>query len=199
MPSSEAILNSATSIANEWRVLSLAWHVGLAVLMAGLFTRWRPSNRLIGFLLAAPFVTVSSLAWTEHNPFNGTVFVILALFLAAVATRLPDSPVQLASPIAVVGGAAVIAFGAAYPHFLVADSWILYVLMGPFGVLPCPTLAVVIGVTMLCGTLRSTPWSAALIVAGCVYGLIGIFKLNVRLDYGLLAGTVMLVATLKRR
>jgi type IV secretory pathway VirB2 component (pilin) len=42
-------------------------------------------------------------------------------------------------------------------------------------VLPCPTLSVVIGLSLMFGMHRSMPWSAALAVVGITYGVIGVF------------------------
>ena len=85
MPSSDAILASATTIANEWRAVAVAWHGVLAVLLTAFFCGWRPSNRVVAYVLSAPFLSVSAAAWVWGNPFNGTVFA--ALFLFVLATR----------------------------------------------------------------------------------------------------------------
>jgi hypothetical protein len=85
-------------------------------------------------------------------------------------------------------------FGVAYPHFLRTDSWSTFIYAAPFGVLPCPTLAAVVGLAMLAGLYRFRRWSGLLIVAAGVYGGIGVFRLDVVLDYGLIASTVALAA-----
>ena len=41
-----------------------------------------------------------------------------------------------------------------------------YAYASPFGLLPCPTLSVVIGLTLIFGGLQSTAWSVLLIAAG---------------------------------
>jgi len=42
------------------------------------------------------------------------------------------------------------------------------------------------GVTLACRNLRSHSWSTPLVVAGLLYGAIGVFRLGVLLDWGLL-------------
>jgi hypothetical protein len=91
-------------------------------------------------------------------------------------------------------GAALVAFGWTYPHFLPGHHWTVYTYAAPFGLLPCPTLAAVIGLTLVVGMLRSKAWSLTLAAAGFAYGAMGVFSLNVTLDYGLLAGATLLGA-----
>ncbi len=84
------------------------------------------------------------------------------------------------------------AFGWAYPHFLITDTWTAYAYASPFGLLPCPTLSVVIGITLIFGGLHSRGWSVPLFGAAILYGWIGIFRLSVSLDIGLFAGAILL-------
>jgi hypothetical protein len=194
MPSANAILDSAASIANGWWTLATAWHALFGLLVVGLIAGWRPSHRVAGYLLAAPFMSVSVLAWSVGNPFNGSAFAALALSLMLVASRLPTSNVQLGPRTQVAAGAALLAFGWTYPHFVTVSHWTGYLYAAPLGLLPCPTLAAVIGVTLsLCG-LRSRGWSVALVAAGFVYGVVGVFALGVALDYALLGGAIVLGA-----
>jgi hypothetical protein len=198
MPSSEAILSGLTAIANEWRELALIWHVGLATLIVALLAGWRPSNRSGGALLIAPVLSVSALAWASGNPFNAAAFAILAVALAAIANRVTTERVRVASPFPLLSGALLVAYGWIYPHFLSAESWAAYTYASPLGLVPCPTLSVLIGVTLILDRLGSTPWCTTLIAAGLVYGAIGVFRLGVVLDYGLLAGTGVLAAVALR-
>jgi hypothetical protein len=61
-----------------------------------------------------------------------------------------------------------------------------YLYASPFGILPCPTLSTVIGLTIISSNFSSVAWSAALAAAAVVYGAIGVFRLGVVLDAGLL-------------
>jgi hypothetical protein len=198
MPSSETILSGLTTIANDWQQLALVWHVWLAALIVSLLAGWRPSNRIAGALLIAPVLSVSALAWASGHPFNAAAFAILASALAAIANRLTHERVRFASSLPLVSGALLVAFGWLYPHFLSADSWAAYAYASPLGLVPCPTLSVLIGVTLLLDRLGSTPWCTTLVAAGFVYGAIGVFRLGVLLDYGLLAGVAVLAAVALR-
>lgn len=196
VPSSDAILAGATTIANEWRTVAVAWHVVLAGLLTAFLCGWRPSNRVAAYVLSAPFLSVSAAAWFWGNPFNGTVFAALSILLLALASRLPKDPIRFGTPILATLGAMLVAFGWGYPHFLETDRWMTYAYAAPLGVLPCPTLSAVIGATLILGFLGSAGWSFTLAAAGLVYGTVGVFVLDVQLDYALLAATLVLVGSL---
>jgi hypothetical protein len=199
MLSPESILAGLTGIANDWHWVAIAWHSLLAALLCGLVAGWRPTARLIGHLLVAPLLSVGLLAWMSGNPFNGTAFGVLAASLLRAANRFSNAQVQLDSPARVAPGVALIMFGWTYPHFLTTDSWTTYLYAAPFGLLPCPTLSVVIGITLLFRNCRSSLWSTALVGAGLLYGAMGVFRLGVALDWGLLAAAAILATTLARR
>jgi len=192
MPSPEAILSLAATTANQHRTLAIGWHVFLGTILVALLAGWRPSNRFAGYLLVAPLLSVSVLAWASGNPFNGAMFAALALLLIGLVMRVSTEPVNVASSLLLLPGALLVAFGWTYPHFLTADHWAAYTYAAPFGLLPCPTLSAVIGLTLVLGMLRSQAWSVTLAAAGFVYGAIGVFALGVTLDYGLLAGATLL-------
>jgi hypothetical protein len=110
------------------------------VLFAGL----GPSARLVGHLLIAPLLSVSLVAWLSGNPFNGTVLAVLAATLVGTTARFSNASVRLASRAWVAAGGGFTVFGWTYPHFLRTDSWTTSLYTAPFGLLPCPTLSVVI-------------------------------------------------------
>jgi hypothetical protein len=149
----------------------------------------------VGYLLAAPVVSVSAVAWAAGNPFNGTTFAVLALLLIGIARALPEEAVDIASRTVLLPGAVLIAFGSTYPHFLAANHWTAYIYAAPFGLLPCPTLSAVIGLTLVLGLWQSQSWGLTLAIAGGIYGVIGVFALGVVLDYGLVAGALLLGMT----
>ena len=198
MPSPDTVLAGLTTIANDWRWLAITWHALLAALFALLFAVWRPSTRLVVHLLIAPLVSVSLVAWLSGNPFNGSVFALLAATLLGTAVRFSNAPVRLASRFCVAAGVAFTVFGWTYPHFLRTDSWMAYLYAAPFGLLPCPTLSVVIGMALVWQSLRARVWSTALVVAGLVYGAIGVFRLGVALDWGLLFASAILAGAIVR-
>jgi hypothetical protein len=188
----DSILSWATTVANDWRWLAMWWHVGLAALLIALVSGFYPTRRLLGSVLALPVVSVAVLAWVSRNPFNGLIFTILAVLLLRAAISMPRTVVIPASSLWVVTGTSLVAFGWTYPHFLITDTWTAYFYASPLGLLPCPTLSVVIGMTLIFGGLHSMAWSVPLFATGVLYGAIGVFILQVSLDVWLLSGSIVL-------
>ena len=194
MPSPDAILAGLTEAANRWRWLAVVWHVLLAATTIAALTGRQLSNRVLALVAVALIASVSVVSWVTGNPFNGIVFGGLAIVLFVSALRLYPASLRLEAPLRVIPGAALVLFGAAYPHFLKTDSWIEYAYAAPLGLIPCPTLAVVIGFMLLFRNVGTTAWTVSLIVAGLLYGIVGVFVLGVGLDVVLLAGALALGA-----
>jgi hypothetical protein len=187
VPSSDVILTGLASIANGWRPLAIGWHAVAAVWLVAMAWGWRPSKRMTALMLTLPLASVSAAGWTSHNVFNGTAFGVLTLALGWQASRLSAAPAHSSSrPLMIIGGL-LLAFGWSYPHFLTHGGW-TYLYAAPLGVLPCPTLSAVIGVTLLQTTSEAKAWSVMLPLFGMAYGLIGLFRLGVTIDVALLAG-----------
>jgi len=192
MPSSEQILVGLTTVANQWWALAVAWHVWVGAWLIAISIRRELSNRLLSAALMLPLLSVSVLAWTAMNPFNGAVFAALSLLLGSIAYRMPRGPVEIGSWPVVLAGGTLVAFGWTYPHFLETRHWAVYLIAAPLGLLPCPTLATISGLTLIVGGLRSTAWQLTVALVCLVYATIGIFRLGVLLDVGLFAGAAAL-------
>jgi hypothetical protein len=197
MPTSADILDSLSNITREWRPLAIVWHAAFA-LAAVMFWRKRSPQRVIAVAIVLPLVSVSALAWWSGNPFNGTVFAVVAAALLFETRGFEDRSVALASRAAVGAGAVLMAFGLAYPHFLDLESWWTYLYAAPFGLIPCPTIAVLIGASLIFGVFGSRAWALTLGAAALAYGGIGVFVLGVTIDVALIAGAVCLFALAAR-
>jgi len=197
MPSHQQVLESLRGLANDFGGVAVAWHVvTFAALLAIVLLGWRPSRRTAVALLSMPLLSVGVLGWVGGNPFTGTLFCLLSLVSAAIATTIPRKRVERGARWAVVLGGATLVFAWFYPHFLESRSPALYAVASPMGVTPCPTLAAVIGFGLVGAGFGSRTWSLAIGGAGLFYALFGIFRLGVLLDAGLLAssGTLTLLA-----
>jgi len=191
MPSPEQILNGLSAIANQWLFLAIAWHLFFAVLAGGLALGIRPSKRVGGVLLALPLLSVAALAWLAANPFNGILFTLAAIALLWIALRLPQERVHIA-PLWLMGaGILLFVFGWVYPHFLETSSWLTYLIAAPVGLIPCPTLSIGIGLSLMVGNFESRAWSLALAGMGLFYSLFGAFRLGVAIDLVLLLGALL--------
>lgn len=193
MPTPEQILNGLSTIVNQWQVLAIAWHVYFAILVGGLLLGIRPSKRTAGILLALPLLSVSILAWVSANPFNGIFFTVVGVTLLWIATRLPQQKVQIAPMWLIIAGTLMFAFGWFYPHFLEAPSLVPYLYAAPTGLIPCPTLSIILGLALVVGGLESRSWSLVLGGTGIFYGLFGAFRLGVTIDLVLLFGALLIL------
>ena len=193
MPTPEQILGGLREIANAWRWLAVVWHAYLAVSVVGLALGVRPSKRVSGILVVLPLLSVSALSWKSGNPFNGTVFGVLGVVLLVMSARLGEGRVVVAAPWASVPGAVMVAFGWVYPHFLETTSFVPYLYSAPLGLIPCPTLSVVVGLGLLLGGLGSRAWTLIVGLTGLSYGVFGAMRLGASLDWVLAVGALRLV------
>jgi len=198
MPGRAQILRELSAIANAELFLALGWHVAIASVICALFIGLRPSKRHAAWLLALPLLSVSATALKHENHFNGAALGITALTLLVLGAGLPRAPVTLGTTAEVVMGVAAIAFGFVYPHFLVGHSPLLYLLAAPVGLLPCPTLAVVTGFTLLAGGFQARAWSTTLAAVSLFYVLFGVLRLGVWLDLGLVTVGLFLLGGASR-
>ncbi|MBR9997694.1 MAG: hypothetical protein KFF73_01925 [Cyclobacteriaceae bacterium] len=193
MPTSEEILQGLADISNNFTWIAVVWHVLFYFLIAALILKWKPSNRLLSFLLGFPLVSVSLLGWISGNPFNGFIFAICGVLLVVYGMKNQDSPISTGHSWSTVLGTVVILFGLIYPHFLETDNYFDYLYKAPVGLIPCPTLSAVIGFSILYQGFQSRVWPWFLIIPGLIYAVIGVFRLAVYLDMVLLVATVSLI------
>jgi len=193
VPSAARILESLTTTANKAVPLAIGWHVLFAIAGLFLLAGWKPSRRIAAALLTLPLISVGVLAWAFDNPFNGSVFLALALALLAASARLGEASIRRGPPWAIRLGVLMALFGWVYPHFLEAGSPLRYLYAAPTGLVPCPTLAIVIGLALIGDGIGTVRWSVPLGTAGIFYALFGTFGLGVGIDLLLLLGAAALI------
>ena len=193
MPKTEEILNGLQTIVNDYSTIAIIWHVIFYALIAALIFKWLPTNRLFGLLICAPILSVAVLAFLSGNPFNGILFSILTVLIIISALRASSQPVQTSQIIFMVIGIMMIVFGLVYPHFVNTDSFLKYVYASPVGLIPCPTLSILIGFLLLYNGFGSQSSTLTFIAFGLFYGIFGVLKLAVFLDIFLVFGTIALL------
>jgi hypothetical protein len=193
MPKTEEILHGLQTITNSYSTFAIIWHTVFYLLLAALIARWQPSNKIFAILTCLPLLSVAAFAWLSGNPFNGILFSILAILIIIFGLRASNQPVQTSQYIFMVIGILMIVFGLVYPHFANVDSVFKYLYASPLGLIPCPTLSLIIGFLLLYNGLGSQSLTLTFIVFGLFYGLFGVLKLAVYLDIFLVFGTIALL------
>jgi len=198
MPPASEILEVTSNTAREMIALSIVWHSVILLVVFAMLRGWRPSARVGSSFLIAPSVSVFIASAVHSSWFNAASFLALALLLVAV-TRALETPwrVRPTSWSVLLGGALVV-YGFVYPHF-VDGPWYRTFYAAPTGVVPCPTLALVGGFTLITGANGSRAIAAVLAVWTTFYALFGILKLGVVLDLGLVAAALGLAFLSVRR
>jgi hypothetical protein len=130
---------------------------------------------------------VAAFALAYGNVFNGAAFTATTIALVALADRDGDAAVGHARGWARACGAAMIAFGWLYPHFLGGGA-LAYAYAAPLGLVPCPSLAMAMGLALVAGGDGARAWRLTLAGVGAFYGLFGTLRLGVAIDVGLVAG-----------
>ncbi len=138
------------------------------------------------------------MAWLGGVPFNGLVLGVIAVVLLVMASRfrgvsLHGARVSIATPRAWIPGALLIAYGWVYPHFLSGGNAVRYLYEAPVGLVPCPTLLVVIGLSMVVGSFRSCAWNLVTGLTALFYGFFGAVYLKVGWDWVLALGAVFMI------
>jgi hypothetical protein len=192
MPTSAEILARLTAIANQHLALAILWHAVALCVAAALLWGWRPARRLAAVLLAVPLIWVAALAFQNGTPFNGVILGGLVVVMAGLGMIGGREPVSAGPRWAIALGAVLIGFAWIYPHFLDGEPWYAYLYAAPLGLLPCPTLSMLVGVALIGGGLGSRPWRGALAAVALFYGLFGAFRLGVTMDLVLAAGGLAL-------
>ncbi len=189
MPTPDEILAGLVSIANRWFVFAVAWHLLVALGLLAASQHWRPSPRWAGVLLISPLLSVSAFAWSIQNRFNGTGFLALSGALGLINWRASRDEVGRQKWTTVLG-VVLISFAWVYPAFLQGFPQVTYLIAAPMGLVPCPTLAMVLGFTLLGYGPASRAWALTLALAASFYAGFGVMRLGVTMDLMLLVGAM---------
>jgi hypothetical protein len=193
MPTRDEILAGLTWLANEYTGIAVVWHAITFLLIAALFAGWKPKNNLMILMLTSLLMSVSAVASLQGNFFNASFFALLVIVSIYVTFRSGNDIIKGNKSWPDIIGLLLIIFGLFYPEFFKANSLLEYTYAAPTGLIPCPTLAVLTGFTLLYRGFGSATWAMALVISGMFYGLFGVFYLGMYLDWFLVAGSSILL------
>lgn len=194
MPTTEDILIGLQAISNNYILIAVIWHAVIYVLIAALFLNWVPTNRLFVTLVCIPLLSVATFAWLTDNLFNGTLFSIASILILFFGLKVSVLPIRISQWPFILVGIIMILFGLVYPHFLETGSIFRYLYAAPVGLIPCPTLSLLIGFLLLYNGFGSKLISQIFIILGLFYGIFGSLKLAVHIDILLAVGSLTLLA-----
>lgn len=191
MPTPEQILTALQQLSAQYRMIAVIWHLLFGAAFIAIAAGYRPERRTAA-VLTLPLFSVSVLAWIAGNPFNGGMFALFGIGLLVIALRMSASAAEIDRRW-MLSGSGLIIFGWIYPHFFSGDGAWHYIATAPLGLVPCPTLSMLIGATILLGGFASRSWMRVLGAAGVLYGAFGAFRLGVTIDIILLAAALLLL------
>ncbi len=143
--------------------------------------------------LPVPLLSVAVFAWLSGNPFNGILFSLMTVLIFVFGFKVSNQPITISQVPFMVVGIMMIVFGLVYPHFISADSFLKYLYASPVGLIPCPTLSILMGFLLLYNGFGSQSITLTFIIFGLFYGIFGVLKLAVYLDIFLVFGTISLL------
>jgi hypothetical protein len=185
--SSEKVLDYLTTVSNLNLWLNAVIH--LMVLTAVLILIFAKENRVkrwvVDGVICLLFISIVSVAIVYGNPFHAltmgllAVFAVIELWQGKNEFNIPK--INLHTFIAFSS----IIIGFWYPDF-VKTTPIALLLVSPAGIVPCPTLLIVLGLlTLTYPRVNKTQYTITAII-GVFYGFTGVFQLKVFLDIALI-------------
>jgi hypothetical protein len=193
MPIPEEILNGLALAANKFTALSIAWHIIVLLFLILLISGKKFNKKIIGSGLGIFLLSVGIIAVLVENPFNAIMFAVAAFLFGAYNLKFKPVKIGVKWDLVSVAGLVMVIFGFIYPHFLDGDHFYKYLYSSPMGLIPCPTLSVFIGFTMMFGGFHSKKWMITTALFGLFYGIFGVVRLKVDLDIMLIAGSFFLL------
>lgn len=189
MPTPEHILRSLEYLANNYMAIGVMWHVIIILLLTFYIPRKQVSSRLYYGVPALLFLSVSLLALTILNFFNALVYFGLSVLFLRKSIITGDYRFEInKSFIFRLSAFTLILSGLIYPHFIDANL-LVYIIASPTGVIPCPTLLLASGISLLFVHRDHKSVFYILIAVNLIFGFIGIFVLGVYIDILLIAAS----------
>ncbi len=192
MPTQEEILSGLQQIADQRSLIAIFWHIVFYLYLFFIILGRKITRQEMSLFVSVPLLSVSVLAWNTANPFNGTVFVLLFVLALYFGLKNQREKVQYSGIFFRLTGAVLMLFGLIYPHFTGINLSLF--IQSPLGLIPCPTLSLIIGFALFFRGFGSKPLVVLYTVAGLFYGFFGVLRLGVMVDAVLVAGSLILGA-----
>ncbi len=192
MPSADEILRKLTATVEQGLAFSPFIRVILLVLVGWCIARRRV---LTGYLAAyagllATAASVMAIGFEEQEtPLTFFLLFPLGLLWGREALLLP--PNMKAGPVRIAIASLFGLFAFFYPEFVEGVRGVI--LSAPLGIVPCPTLVLLLSAVMLTGRAYGFYTVIPTWVVAAFYGVVGVFHLGMKVDWVLLAALVVSV------
>lgn len=185
--SPEKILNYLIMVSNQNLWLNALIHLMVLTAMLVLIFGKNTKNKkwVVDGVICLLFISIVSVAIVYGNPFHLLTMGLLAIFavieLWQGKNEFITPKINLHTLIAFVS----IIIGFCYPEFVKANP-IGLLLVSPAGIVPCPTLLIVLGLLTLAYPKVNKIQYLMTVLIGTFYGVTGVFQLKVFLDMAII-------------
>lgn len=188
---SQKILEYLGNVSNNSLMHNFTLHlITLGLLLIYIFSmkaKWRTTA--MNCIVAVLTLSVTATAFINGNYFHVLTFLILSVISVIELFIRKNEYAQFKLNFTTVISFAFILIGLWYPEF-VTVSKLKCLLFSPVGIVPCPTILVILGITSLKKSKTNSLQQITVLTLGLIYGIIGTFKLRVYLDITLIAGII---------
>jgi hypothetical protein len=195
MPTPEEILSGLAFAANKFYMLSIVWHIIVLAVVILLISGKTVDKKVIASGSGILLLSVGFIAVQVANPFNAVMFALAALIVGVFTLKFKKEQIGLKWDFVTAIGILMLVFGFVYPHFLEGAPFYKYLYASPLGLIPCPTLSVFIGITLMLHGSLPKKWMLVGALFGLFYGIFGALRLKVYLDVVLIAGALFLLVS----
>lgn len=182
----EVILQFLPMLANKYLYINALMHLLVFFTVAMIFMpHIKFKKTVFNILILVLMLSISILSIVNGNPFNFLTFFVLSVFAFIEIIKAKNEITTPKISIKTILCLVFILIGMWYPHFVNAHPALL-IFLSPVGVLPCPSLYVLLGLLNLYHPQVNKSLFTATALIGLFYGITGVFVLNVALDIPLL-------------
>ena len=182
----ESILNYLAMVSNQNIYLNLIMHVitFLSIPSIILLKNIRMQKAVFNGLVFILTLTVTVIAFTNGNPFHFATFAILLVIAFIELIGRNQVVISTSNNVTIFVGFIFLFIGVWYPEFVHTSS-LAMIFVSPMGIVPCPTLIVILSLFTFNSSGISKMQYIATIIIGALYAVIGVFILKVYLDAAL--------------
>ncbi len=183
----DSVLNYLEMISNKNIYLNLTMHMITMLSVASLYfiSSQKMRTKLFNGLILILTASVTVNAFINGNPFHLVTFAVLTGVALMELVKEKNKVIVPSKSVRTGIALMFLLLGIWYPEF-VATNYFAHLLLSPMGIIPCPTLIVILSLFAFNPQGIGKLEYITVLTMGVVYALIGVFVLKVYLDIVLL-------------